>query len=226
MQGEMAAIVHEVTQEAPGVLHVLHVDDIGLVLPLLLRGIRVGAPALAFHHHAHSVWLTARDTLQHLGVGHGVDVRVAGSEDDRRQALARIGGADGVHDLHAFVHLHQAAVHIPAVVREVLRVCAVVLDILDLNALDQHTTLRNAICKQHLSAVIHTVVILVGVAGTAYEDYTLAPLRRLGISGKHLKQTVQKLAICTTQQMQKIWQHRQKLLQQGTSAAAMRAGIG
>ena len=93
-------------------------------------------------------------------------------------------------------------------------------------ALDQHATLRNAICKQHPSAVIHTVVILVGVAGTAYEDYTLAPLRRLGISGKHLKQTVQKLAICTTQHMQKIWQHRQKLQQQGTSAAALRAGIG
>ena len=59
----------------------------------------------------------------------------------------------------------------------------------------------------------------------AYEDYTLAPLRRLGISGKHFKQTIQKLAICATQHLQKIWQHRQKLLQQGTSAA-MRAGIG
>ena len=131
-RGEMAAIVHEVTQEAPGVLHILHVDDLVLVLPLLLRGIRVGAPALVFHHHAHNVWLASRDTLQHLGVGHGVDVRVAGSEDDRRQALVPIGGADGVHDLLAFVHLHQAAVHIPAVVREVLRVCTVVLDILDL----------------------------------------------------------------------------------------------
>ena len=62
-------------------------------------------------------------------------------------------------------------------------------------AVDQHANLRRAICKQHPAAVVHTVVILVGVAGTAYEDYTLAPLRRLGISGKHLKQTIQKLAI-------------------------------
>ena len=92
-------------------------------------------------------------------------------------------------------------------------------------AVEQHANLRSAICKQHPASVVHTVVILVGVAGTAYEDYTLAPLRRLGISGKHLKQTIQKLAICATQHMQKIWQHRQKLQQQGTSAA-MRAGIG
>ena len=61
--------------------------------------------------------------------------------------------------------------------------------------------------KQHPAAVVHTVVILVGVAGTAYEDYTMAPLRRLGISGRHLKQTIQKLAICATQHMQNIWQH-------------------
>ena len=92
-------------------------------------------------------------------------------------------------------------------------------------AVDQHANLQRAICKQHPAAVVHTVVILVGVAGTAYEDYTLAPLRRLGISGKHLKQTIRKLAICATQHMQKIWQHRQQLQQQGTSAA-MRAGIG
>ena len=36
----------------------------------------------------------------------------------------------------------------------------------------------------HPTAITHTVVILVGVAGTAYEDYTLAPLRRLGISAE------------------------------------------
>ena len=42
-----------------------------------------------------------------------------------------IGGADGVHDLLAFVHSHQAAVHIPSIVPEVLRVCTVFLDILD-----------------------------------------------------------------------------------------------
>jgi hypothetical protein len=58
------------------------------------------------------------------------------------------------------------------------------------------------------------VVILIGVrAGTAYEDFTLAPLRRLGIRGNHLKHTAQKLAVCATQHMQKIGQHRQKLQQ-------------
>ena len=51
------------------------------------------------------------------------------------------------------------------------------------------------------------MVILVGVTGTAYEDYTFAPLRRLSISSKHLKQQVQKLAICATQHMQKILSH-------------------
>jgi hypothetical protein len=42
--------------------------------------------------------------------------------------------------------------------------------------------------------------------------------------GTILKQTAQKLAVCATQHMEKIWQHRQKL-QQGTSAANTRAGI-
>ena len=70
-------------------------------------------------------------------------------------------------------------------------------------AVEQHANLRSAICKQHPASIVHTVVILVGVAGTAYEDYTLAPLRRLGIRGKHLKQTIQKLAICATQHMQR-----------------------
>jgi hypothetical protein len=92
-------------------------------------------------------------------------------------------------------------------------------------ALDQHDNLQRAICRQHPDAIVYTVVILVGVAGTAYEDFTLAPLRRLGIRGNHLKQTTQKLAVCATQHMQKIWQHRQKL-QQGTAAANTRVGIG
>jgi hypothetical protein len=93
------------------------------------------------------------------------------------------------------------------------------------SALNQHDNLQRAICRKNPDAIVYIVVILIGVAGTAYEDFTLAPLRRLGIRGNHLKQTAQKLAVCATQHMQKIWQHRQKL-QQGTSAANTRAGIG
>jgi hypothetical protein len=60
--------------------------------------------------------------------------------------------------------------------------------------------------------------------GEGYQDFTIAPLQRLGVQGKELEYTLQKVAICTVQQLHKVWKHRWALIKQGTNTN--RTGIG
>jgi hypothetical protein len=50
-------------------------------------------------------------------------------------------------------------------------------------ALNQHDNLQRAICRKHPDAIVYIVVILIGVAGTAYEDFgSASPTRHQGES--------------------------------------------
>jgi len=90
----------------------------------------------------------------------------------------------------------------------------------------QHGALEALLKERHPDAIVETDVILVGMAGTIYEDFTVAPLKRLGVQGSPLQSVLQKLAVCAAQQMHKVWSYRRKLIQQGRGQAQTRMGVG
>jgi hypothetical protein len=73
-------------------------------------------------------------------------------------------------------------------------------------AATQHEELREQLVRRHPNARVRIVVILIGMAGTIYHDFTITPLQRLGVQGKELENTLQKVAICTVQQLHMIKQ--------------------
>jgi hypothetical protein len=88
----------------------------------------------------------------------------------------------------------------------------------------QHEDLRQQMVRRHPHARIRTVVILIGMAGTIYQDFTITPLQQLGVQGNELEITLKKVVICTVKQLHKVWRHRWALIKQGNQKT--RAGIG
>ena len=69
-------------------------------------------------------------------------------------------------------------------------------------------------------------VILIGMAGTIYSDYTIAPLKRLGLKGAHFRSVLEKAAVCAAQQLLKVWRYRWHIVRQGNRQGQARTGVG
>ena len=76
-------------------------------------------------------------------------------------------------------------------------------------AASQHTELVDAIKQADQSARVEYLVILVGVSGSIYTDWTLQPLQSLGVSGRHLRNLQFKLHCIAVQQLRWIYCHKQ-----------------
>jgi len=94
-------------------------------------------------------------------------------------------------------------------------------------ALSQHDNLKRHLEQRHPEAIVEIDVILIGMAGTIYEDYTISPLKRLGFKGNHLQSVLEKAAVCAAQQLHKVWTYRWRLVRQGTNSQRQaRTGVG
>jgi ribonuclease HI len=93
-------------------------------------------------------------------------------------------------------------------------------------ALQQHEDLKNVLKERHPNAIVDIDVILIGMAGTIYTDYTIAPLKRLGLKGAHLRSVLEKAAVCAAQQLLKVWRYRWHIVRQGNRQRQARTGVG
>ena len=80
----------------------------------------------------------------------------------------------------------------------------------------QHQRLMVALGKKHPQATISQSTILLGVAGTVYNPYTIQPLERVGVKGLHQKRTVLKLQTLAINELHATWKQRQTLIHRNT----------
>jgi hypothetical protein len=78
---------------------------------------------------------------------------------------------------------------------------------------DEHSRLATLLRAKHPEANIHTRSILLGIAGTIYEQYTISQLHQLGVRGTLLKSTITKMQRIAIQDLHATWRTRQATLQ-------------
>ena len=78
----------------------------------------------------------------------------------------------------------------------------------------QHKAMGDAIAENLPSANIKTVVVLMGIAGTVYQEHTKGALHALGVRGSHRDSTLRKMQQYTLAQLLETWQKRQAAIRQ------------
>jgi hypothetical protein len=73
----------------------------------------------------------------------------------------------------------------------------------------QHSRLSNLLRTKHPQAIIHSRSILLGIAGTIYDQDTITQLHQVGVRGTQLKSTIQKLQRIAIQDLHATWLTRQ-----------------
>jgi hypothetical protein len=80
------------------------------------------------------------------------------------------------------------------------------------NPHQQHSRLVTLLRAKHPEANIHPRIILLGIAGTIYNEYTIRQLQQLGVRGPQLKTTLHKMQRIAIQDLHATWQTRQAKL--------------
>jgi ribonuclease HI len=86
------------------------------------------------------------------------------------------------------------------------------------DAMAQHETMCTKLRENHPTARVEQVVILMGVAGTVYQEYTKAALYKLGVRRSHRDSTIRKMQLHSLTQLQDIWKKRQAAMRQAKHA--------
>jgi hypothetical protein len=73
----------------------------------------------------------------------------------------------------------------------------------------QHSKLVTLLRAKHPEAHIHPRIILLGIAGTIYNEYTIRQLQQLGVRGPQLKTTIHKMQTIAIQDLHATWMTRQ-----------------